>query len=84
MACIFQRGFKQFTALVRYCSNVNFVRFLFTVVPTYWLQSHYGSQSEKVRCVSISRDRIVGINCVLYKGKMVTSSEHGTVFIDTG
>jgi hypothetical protein len=62
------------------------VLFLFTVVPTYWLQSHYGNQSEKIHFVSISRNRNAGINCVLYKDswKMVTSIEHGTVFIDTG
>ena len=87
LACIFERGFEEFTALVRYCSNVNFVRSLFTVVPTHWLHSHYGNQSEKISiAVSIGREGIVGINCVLYKDsrKMVTSIERGTVFIDTG
>jgi len=54
LACIFQ----QFTALVRYCSNVNFVRFLFTAVPTYLLQPHYTNQSENVHCVTVSTERL--------------------------
>ena len=80
LACIFQRGFERFTALLRYHSNANCVRFLFTVIPSYWLQSHYGNQPEKVHCMSVSRERIVGINCVLYKDSRKNGKQPRTLF----